>query len=379
MSATAVEPLPPTPSEGSGGWDVPLIGVVLFLMGFGLLMIMSASSVVAERLHHDSLHYVFQQCGGLGVGLVGATLVLYLPMPLIRRMLWPGFLVTLVLLTACLAFPPVNGASRWIMLGPVNFQPSELSKLVLILVLSHYLASNEGRLKDVVGVVLPGVALLIPLVVLMHLQKDLGTASILLGLAGVLFFLSGLQWRWLGLAFLLGAGIFAVFVLSDEYRWTRLTSTFGGPFADPEGSGFQVIQGWVAMANGGWGGSGLAGGLAQRGFLPEAHTDFIMAVVAEDLGLLGWSLVVVAFGFMVVRCVRIGARSNDLFGMLVCCGVASLLCAQAVVNLGVVAGIVPNTGLVLPFVSYGASAALVDTLAVGFVLKVALETREAPA
>ena len=177
MSATAVNPLPPNTGEDSGGWDVPLIGVVLFLMGFGLLMIMSASSGVAERLHHDSLHYVFQQCGGLGAGLVGATLILYLPMPLIRRLLWPGFLVTLVLLAACLAFPPVNGASRWIMLGPVNFQPSELSKLVLILVLSHYLASNEGRLKDVVGVVLPGVCLLIPLVVLMHLQKDLGRLS----------------------------------------------------------------------------------------------------------------------------------------------------------------------------------------------------------
>jgi len=252
-------------------------------------------------------------------------------------------------------------------------QPSEFAKVALVLILSHYLANNRGRLKDIVGVGLPGMCLLTPLVILIIFQKDFGTTVILLGLSGVLFFVAGLQWRYIAGGITAALGLLVLLVLAEPYRMKRLTS-FTDPFADPDGAGYQVVQGWIALASGGVFGTGLATGVAQRGFLPEAHTDFISAVIGEELGAVGWMFTIVLILGLVWRGFLISTRARDLFGMLVATGITTMFAAQAVINMGVVCGLVPPKGLVLPFLSYGASAVLVHSLCVGLLLRVSLES-----
>jgi cell division protein FtsW len=267
-----------------------------------------------------------------------------------------------------------KGAQRWLSLGPMNFQPSELAKLALIVALAHYLSCNEGRLKDVMGVAVPGLSLAAPLITLIIFQSDFGTTVILIGLAGVLLFVAGLQKRWL----VGGAGIAAIglagMIFTQPYRILRLVA-FLDPFADPDAAGYQIVQGWIALATGGAMGTGVAAGVAQRGFLPEPHTDFISAVIGEEYGAVGWCVAVGLQMFLVWRILQVSERARDLFGTLVAVGVAALFGAQASINLGVVAGLMPAKGLVLPFLSYGASAVIVHVLAIGLVLRIGLESK----
>ena len=260
--------------------------------------------------------------------------------------------------------------------GFVNLQPSEVAKLALVGVLADYLAHNRGRLRDVVGVVLPGIGLVLPLLLLVILQRDFGTTVILLGLAGMLFIVAGLQWgtvAWGGGA----AGVLlAALIAVEPYRWRRIVS-FLNPFEHEETSGYQVVQGWIALATGGWSGHGVASGVGQRGFVPEAHTDMITAIIGEELGALGLVLVVGLLLALVWRCLKVARRAPDLFGMLAAAGVGTMFAAQSIINIGVVGGLVPAKGLVLPFLSYGASAAVVNVLGVGLVLKVAVQSHMA--
>lgn len=362
------------------GFDLPLLGVAVTLGGFGLLMILSASSLSADATFADAFHYVTRQLVGLGLGAVLAFGVVLLPWRLVRRMAWPSYLATLSLLLAVMTplGHSAKGATRWIDVGPFNVQPSELSKVALVLILADFLANNRGRLKDVVGVVLPGLGLLAPLVFFVVLQKDFGTTVILLGLTGVLFFVAGLQWRWVFAGLGSAAGLLALLVVIEPYRIKRLVS-FLDPFADADGGGYQVVQGWIALATGGAWGVGLGSGVAQRGFLPEAHTDFISAVVGEELGVLGFVGVVLLQIALVWRASIIARRSADLFGLFAAMGIGAMFGAQAIINLGVVGGLLPAKGLVLPFLSYGASAAVVHTACVGLLLRISLEQTPAKA
>jgi cell division protein FtsW len=355
------------------GLDWGLLLTAVALAGYGLLAILSASSLDAEAVYDDPFHFVTRQVVGLAVGGLVAAAVVAAPYAWLRRSAWPVWLGAVVLLVAVLTplGHSAKGATRWIAFGPINVQPAEIAKVALVAVLADYLANNRGRLADVVGVGLPGLGLLLPLVVLVIFQKDFGTTVILLGLAGVLFFAAGLQWRWMVGGGLATASLLGFLVVVEPYRIRRLVS-FLDPFADPDDAGYQVVQGWIALATGGLFGSGLASGVAQRGFLPEPHTDFVSAVVGEELGAFGWLLVVGLTTALVWRAARIATRAPDLFGMLAATGIAALFGAQAIINLGVVCGMLPAKGLVLPFLSYGASAVVVHAACVGVLLKIGL-------
>lgn len=364
-----------TGNQDKGGWDWPLFTITVLLAGLGLLMILSASSLDADATFGNAFHFVSRQAMGLMGGFVIATGIVLAPWSWLRRSAWPFYLFVLLLMS--LVMSPlgheVNGAVRWIRLGPVNLQPSEFAKPALIVVLAHYLACNEGRLRDFVGVVVPGVSLVIPLLVLIFFQKDFGSTVIILGLAGVLLFIAGLQWRYI-VGF--GAAAFAglvMLVVIEPFRMRRLTS-FIDPFADPDGAGYQVVQGWIALAAGGATGTGLASGVAQRGFLPEAHTDFIIAVIGEELGAVGWAFTVLLLSGLIWRGMVIARRADTLFGMLVATGITAMFAAQAIINIGVVGGVMPAKGLVLPFLSYGASAALCHGMCVGMLLRIGMES-----
>lgn len=362
------------PAPARSGLDWPLLGIAVVLACVGLLMITSASSLDADARYGNALHFAGRQGVALVAGLVCAGLVLRAPWAWIRGSVWPVYAASLVALA--LVMTPLghsaNGATRWISMGPVNIQPSEFAKLAVIVVLAHFLACNRGRLEDFVGVVLPALSLVVPVLVLVMFQKDFGTTVILTGLAGTLLFLAGLQWRYLFGLGAAAAGALALMIVVEPYRIRRLVS-FLDPFADPDGAGYQVVQGWIALATGGLTGSGLASGVAQRGFLPEAHTDFISAVVGEELGAVGFAVMVLLLMGLVWRGLHIASRAPDLFGMLLASGIAVMFAAQAAINIGVVVGMMPAKGLVLPFLSYGSSAALCHTLCVGLLLRVSME------
>ncbi|MEZ4317566.1 MAG: putative peptidoglycan glycosyltransferase FtsW [Myxococcota bacterium] len=358
--------------------DWPLLVLYGVLAGFGLLMILSASSLEADAEYGNALRYVTRQAAGIAGGCAISAALLMAPVSWLRKAIWPVFV--LALLGLLMVLTPLahtaNGATRWFRLGPVNVQPSEFMKIALVLGYAHYLALNEGRLKDNAVLLVSAVLLVLPVLCILP-QKDFGTTVILFGLSGVLLFVAGLAWRWV-LTFigLVGAALTGL-VLIEPYRMQRLVS-FVDPFADQSGAGYQVVQGWIALATGGLFGQGLASGVAQRGFLPEAHTDFISAVVGEELGAIGWSVMVLLLLGIVWRALVIASRAKDLFGMLTATGLAALLGAQCIINLGVVGGVMPNKGLVLPFLSYGASAVLAHTLIVGILLKISLDAEPAP-
>lgn len=380
--STAAHPKETTltpPSTRSGSMDWTLFGTVVGLALFGLLMILSASSAFADMVYGDSFTFVSRQLGALGIGALVGAVILFAPYSMLSRAAVPAYGAAIVGLL--LVFSPlgvtVKGATRWIWLG-VNLQVSEFAKIALVLVLANYLARNEGRMHDVVGVVLPSFGVAAPVLFLVFLEPDFGTTVVLSGLVGILLIVAGVRMYWVGAMGALAVVALAALGMSAEYRMRRLTS-FLDPFGDPAGDGYQVIQGWIAMSAGGWTGRGMGRGDAQSGFLPEAHTDFISAVVAEEYGVIGWAVVIVAYMVLVWRGLRISERAPDHFGQLVAAGITGMLGAQALVNLGVVAGLAPAKGLVLPFMSYGASAALVHTIAVAILLRISMERPVTPA
>lgn len=360
--------------------DWILFVAVLALIGFGLIMIASASSLSADSTYGDQTHFLLRQGAGIGVGLVLLVGAVLTPWMWLRRAAWPAYGLGIVGLG--MVFSPLGstvlGATRWLSLGGINVQPSEFAKIGLILLLARYLSANEGRLGDLLGVVLPVLALCVPVIVLMMMEPDFGTTVVTCMIVALMLFVAGLHMGWFVTLGTLGVLALSGLAVLEPYRIERLSSVLD-PVGQAEGSGYQVVQGWIALASGGWYGQGVAEGVAQRGNLPEAHTDFISAVVGEELGALGWALLIALYLILVWRGFGIAARSKTLFGTLLATAVSGLLALQTVINLGVVVGWVPPKGLVLPFMSYGASAAVAHLLCIGLLLRVSMQTHDAPA
>jgi len=372
MIATTSPPTAVLPEPRASRSAVVVLAIAaVTLAGFGLVVIQSATAMKAAAYHGTAAHYVVRQAAGIVLGVVASLALFRAPPGTLRRLAGPAWLVTIGLL-GLVASPlghSAGGATRWLALGPVHLQPSELAKLTLVCGLSHYLAHYRHRVNDVMGVALPGLGLTLPVVALIIFQKDFGTTAILLALSGILFLLAGLRWIWfIGGAGVVFAGLIAL-VAVEPYRLRRLVA-FLDPIADASGTGFQVVQSWIALASGGVSGVGLANGVVQRGFLPEVHNDFILAVVGEELGALGIAAVVGLEVALVASGFAIASRAPGPFDRWVAAGLAALFAIQATINIGVVGGVFPTKGLVLPFVSYGASAVAVHTLCVGILLRI---------
>jgi cell division protein FtsW len=351
-----------------------LVLVTLGLVAFGLVMVYSATSAAAALGHGDPVTYLKRQ----GVyALVGVALLLgaaRFDHRRLRNLAPPLVLVALGLCFAVLvAAPEINGAKRWLTAGPLTFQPSELAKLALLVFAAAYLARNGaprtlGELWKPLGMLTVAFALLIVV------EPDLGTTiSLLLMVAGVLV-VAGTPGRVLlaGGALATAAGLLAIWV--EPYRRARVFS-FLDPWADPENSGFQTVQALIGLGSGGITGKGLGEGVQKINYLPEQQTDMILAVIGEELGLIGVTCVVAAFAVFAFAGFRVALRCRDPFGKLLAAGVTSLVCGQAAVNLGAVLGIAPLTGIPLPFVSYGGSSLVVLLASVGILLNIAGDER----
>ncbi|HMV67835.1 MAG TPA: putative peptidoglycan glycosyltransferase FtsW [Myxococcota bacterium] len=362
---------------GSFWGDPWLAGATAILVIFGLVMVVSASSHFSLKVYGSPWSFGLRQLFAVALGLAAGGAVLLLPWRLFLKLPRPAWWAS-VLLLAAVQSPlghAAKGAPRWINLGFFNLQPSELAKVALALMMARHLARNEGRIRDVLGTVASGVGgYLVPMLVLVALQRDLGSMALLGGVTGVALFVAGLELRWMFAAFGAAAAGGALMIVFEEFRARRILSFFD-PHADAEGGGYQIVQGWVAMAVGGVGGQGLGHGVAQQGFLPEAHTDMIMAVVVEELGILGWATVFVLHGIILWRGTRIAADCRGLYEMIAASCITAVIGAQVVINTGVIGGLVPPKGLVLPFMSYGASAMLANLIEVAILMRIARENQ----
>ena len=347
-----------------------LILVTLGLVAFGLVMVFSATSASAALGEGDPMRFLVKQGLYAVAGLVLLACLTRVDYHAFRP-LAPLLLVgTFVACVAVLAVgPPINGAHRWFIFGPVSFQPAELAKLAVCVWACAVLARRPaprtmGELMKPVGIVVCAFAAVIVI------EPDLGTTISLTAMVAGILLVSGVPLRLFALAasFAVGGGLLAIWM--EPYRRERVFS-FLDPWKDAEGAGFQNVQAIIGIGSGGITGEGLGQGIQKVNFLPEAHTDMIFAVVGEELGLIGCALVIAAFAVFAWAGFRVALRCRDPFGKRLAAGITTLVCAQAAVNLAAVLGLAPLTGIPLPFVSYGGSSLLVLLAAVGVLLDIA--------
>ena len=348
-----------------------LLVPVALLVVIGLGAILSASSVVGLREAGDGLFYFKRQIAWLVVGVVGMVVAAFIPLRWWKNLALPVFVSSLLLLVAVLLVGTrVNGAIRWLIVGPISIQPSEIAKLATVLMLATVVSRRESsmvRFRDFFGPVVMTIGLVAGLVML---QPDLGTALLVSSGAFAVLAASAVPLR-----HVLGTGIAATggalaLAVSSPYRWARVTA-FLDLQSDPLGSSYQAVQGLVALGTGGLWGVGLGASRARWSFLPNAHTDFVFAILGEETGLIGSLAVVGLFAAFSVAGTMIALRCADRFGRLLAVGVTTWLSSQAIVNIGGVVGILPITGVPLPFVSAGGSALVAALVGVGVLVSVA--------
>ncbi|MEA2023682.1 MAG: putative lipid II flippase FtsW [Actinomycetota bacterium] len=353
-----------------------LVVPVIMLLIVGLGAMLSASSVVSIRETSsisqtgDHLFYMKRQIVWVGLGLASLVVFARIPYRVYRRFAVPIFLVAIAGLVATLVMGDVRGgARRWIELGPVTIQASEFAKLATVFLLAAVLAKKDQLLRQLPHFLLPVLLILGAVSGLLLLQPDFGTTLLIGGSAFAMLIASAAP-----LGFIVGlggiGGILAVTgAFAMDYRRDRITG-FLDPFADPLGTGHQAVQSLVALGSGGWLGVGLGASRARWSFLPNAHTDFIFAIIGEETGFVGASLVIVLFAVFAAVGIRIALTAPDAFGRLVAIGIIAWLTIQALVNVGGVVAVLPITGVPLPFVSSGGNAMIVNLAAVGILVNI---------
>lgn len=351
-------------------YDRTLIGLCLALVGIGLVMVYSASSILAFERLGDSAYYLKRQSVYAAVGFVGMMVTAAIPYQLYRRMVYPILGVVILLLVAVLVMGDTRkGATRWIELGSFSFQPSELARIAVILYLAHSLDKKQAHIRSFEIGILPHLLTCGVVLALILVEPDFGTTVILSSILFLMMFLAGVRVVHLLALFLAALPFFGAVLFAATYRIKRLM-TFLDPWKDPMGDGFQIIQSWVAFAAGGLPGTGLGDGMQKLYYLPEAHTDFIFAVIGEELGFIGVLGVLALFGALVWRGIQIAEKAPDLFGCLLGLGLSTLIGLQAMVNMMVVMGLLPTKGLTLPFLSFGGTSLIVTLTMMGVLLNI---------
>src|SRR3954452_12263043 len=370
--STKTAPRPSRTRAPQSGF-VLLFAVIVVLNLIGLVMVLSASSVTA--LHHEgsSYYYFERQLLWLGLGSVAFFVALRLDYHRLRKLAVPLLVASIGLLFVVLIpgiGANVNGSSRWIGVGTFGIQPSEFAKLAMLIFAADLLARRAAWIDDTRVTLRPVLVAFSGVAVLIMLQPNLGTTIVIAGITFVLLFVVGIPLRPLvGWGFA-GSCLALFAAMAESYRRARLTA-FLDPWNDPSNTGYQTIQSLVALASGGWWGVGLGASRAKWGFLPYAYTDFIFAIIGEELGFFGALLVISLFIALAFLGVRAGLHASDPFGRLLAIGITTWLCVQAFVNIGAVIGVLPITGVPLPFISFGGSSLLATMAASGILLNVA--------
>src|SRR5712664_3393652 len=346
----------------------------VLLCGAGLVMVTSASVAFAYTQHQSAFYYAERQAVWMAIGFAGLFLLGRVDYRKLRP-LAPAGAVAPVLLMLLVLVPhlgvTVNGARRWFDAGPLGtFQPSELGKLAFVFYIAHWVDRNAGHLGDLQKGLAPFAAMVAGVLVLLMLERDLGTSIVIVGIFLSVYWAGGGRLRHMVLlAGALGLA-FVALTLLEPYRFARLTN-FKNPFADPLGAGFQSTQALYSLASGGFFGVGIGHSVEKYGWLPEAHTDFIFAIVGEETGLFGTTLVMAGFLFFAVRGYLASLRAPDRFGMALAASITTWVTFEALLNMATVTNTLPITGVPLPFFSYGGTALASTLAAVGLLLSVA--------
>ncbi len=360
-------------------FDRQLVWIALGLMLTGLIMVTSASFPVSSRLTDQPFHFMFRHATFLVLALGTSAVILQVPLEQwFKRshyLLWLSFALLAVVL---FAGKSVNGASRWIPLGLFNLQPAEVAKLSLFIFMSGYLVRKQDEVRQTFfgGYFKPGLVLG-TFAVLLLFQPDLGTVIVMLVTLFGMLFIAGTKLTPFLIMTVLGSGGVWLLIQYSPYRMRRITS-FLDPWEDPFGSGYQLTQSLMAFGRGEWFGQGLGNSIQKLEYLPEAHTDFVFAVLAEELGFVGVVLTLILIFSLVLKAVFIGKRAfeeGEMFGGYLAFGIGIWFAFQTLVNVGAAAGIVPTKGLTLPLISYGGSSLIIMSVAVSILLRIDHECR----
>ncbi|OON39950.1 cell division protein FtsW [Izhakiella australiensis] len=363
-------------------YDRTLLWLTLGLAVVGFIMVTSASMPVGQRMSNDPFFFAKRDAFYLGLAFALSMITLRIPMEIWQRYSNVMLMASIVMLLIVLVVgSSVNGASRWIALGPLRIQPAELSKLSLFCYLASYLVRKVEEVRNNFWGFCKPMGVMVVLAVLLLAQPDLGTVVVLFVTTLAMLFLAGAKlWQFLAI---IGSGIFAVvlLIIAEPYRMRRVTS-FWNPWADPFGSGYQLTQSLMAFGRGELWGQGLGNSVQKLEYLPEAHTDFIFSIIGEELGYVGVVLVLLMVFFISFRAMSIGRRALELdqrFSGFLACSIGVWFSFQALVNVGAAAGMLPTKGLTLPLISYGGSSLLIMSTAIVLLLRIDFETRLAKA
>lgn len=361
-------------------FDAWLLFSVVALLGLGFVMVASASAPIAERMNLPMFHFAIQQLVYILIGLFVLCTVTFIPIEIIQK--WSNALLILsMVLLIVLLIPgvtrPVNGSIRWIFLGPISIQPSELAKLALILYMSGYMVRRNYQMKTSLKGFLIPMTVLGLFALLLLLEPDFGAVVVIAGTILGMLFLGGVQVKhFFVLAPFVGC-VLSFLAISSSYRVQRFIS-FRDPWADQFDSGYQLVQSLIAFGRGAWFGTGLGGSIQKMMYLPESHTDFIFAVLAEELGLIGALGIIVLYAILLLRAMEIGRKARNVglyFAGNVAYGIGLLITLQAIINIGVNIGMLPTKGLTLPLMSKGGGSMVVACLAIGILFRTDFETR----
>jgi len=350
------------------GW---LFTVTLLLIFIGLVMVFSASAVMAKERYGSAYFFLFRQLGWAATGLLAMVVAMQIDY---RHYKHPAVVFSVLGLTTLMLIlvfflDRAHHTHRWIHWGPLSFQPSEIAKPALILFLAFFLESRVGAIKDWRNTIIPAIVPTFVFLGLIIFQPDLGTAIACAAITACMLFVAGMEIRYLGYGFLASLLPLYFLIFHVAYRRARMFA-FWNPYSDPQGRGFHIIQSLIAVSTGGITGVGLMEGKQKLFYLPEPHTDFIFAVTAEELGLLGSVIVVSLFIVFLWRGIRTAARTSEPFGRFLAVGITSMVVVQAFINISVVLGLMPTKGIPLPFVSYGGTSLLCAVASVGVLLNI---------
>jgi cell division protein FtsW len=356
------------------GVDKWIFGVTLVLVVIGLLMVFSSSAVMAQERYGSAYNFVSRQAVWALGGLVAMTMLMRIDYRRFNRpqVVFPAIGVTIVLLLAVFAMRNSHGAHRWIGIGGLSFQPSELAKPTLVLFLAWWLQSRMHAIEDVKGTILPAALPSLLFILLIVKEPDLGTALVCAAVTALMLYLAGMNFKYLGYAALAASPVLYFLLFRVKFRRDRLLA-FINPEADPLGKGFHIIQSLIAVGTGGLRGLGYMEGRQKLFYLPEPHTDYIFANIAEEVGLIGALIVVALFVVLGYRGIRAAIRSTDPFARLLAFGITTAILIQAFFNISVVLALVPTKGITLPFVSYGGTSLFITLASVGVLLNITRE------
>ncbi|MGZ9587018.1 putative lipid II flippase FtsW [Paenibacillus marinisediminis] len=375
-------PTPPT----KGKPDFQLLVLTLLLVGFGIVMVFSASSSIAAvsaDYNHDAFYFVKRQGMYAVLGFIAMLVAMNIPYRLYKKLFIPIFIVTLILLILVLIIGVErNGARSWFNFGPVSLQPAELAKISVVLYLAALISKKGEKFRDFKKGLFPVMIIVGIVVGLILLQPDLGSAIILTMTAGIIVIAGGANLKHIFNCLLVGLlGVVIVLGISllispdnpfDSYRFDRIT-TWIDPFQDEQNSSYNLMQSLKAIAHGGWTGAGFGQGIQKLFYLPYPYNDFIFAVIAEELGFIGTTIFLLVYAYFIWRGLLIALRCPDIFGTLIGVGVIGNIAVQAFINIGGVTRTIPLTGVTLPFISYGGTSLLITMASIGILLNISRE------